>query len=101
MHGREGKRLRRHGRRQAVEAVLEDGVDVAVGADADEQGPRTGGLEAGGAVAATEAKQPQAGAVALFGMRTVGEDGGDEGAVWGPMVSAHWMRREGVHSRCC
>ena len=51
---------------------------MAVGADADGQRPGTGGLEAGGAVAAAEAEQPQAGAVALLGMRAVGEDGGDE-----------------------
>jgi hypothetical protein len=51
---------------------------VAVGAGADGLGPGTGGLEPGGAVAAAEAEQPQAGAVALLGMRAVGEDGGDE-----------------------
>ncbi len=67
------------GRGQAVEPVLEDRVDVAVGADADEQRAGTGGLEAGGAVAAAEAEQPEAGAVALLGMRAIGEDGGDEG----------------------
>ena len=66
------------GRGQAVEPVLEDRVDVTVGADADRQRPGTGGLEAGGAIAAAEAEEPQAGAVALLGVRAVGEDGGDE-----------------------
>jgi hypothetical protein len=64
-------------RGEAVEPVLEDRVDVAVGAGADGLGPGTGGLEPGGAVAAAEAEQPQAGAVALLGMRAVGQDGGD------------------------
>src|SRR3989442_4878884 len=66
------------GRGQAVEPVLEDRVDVAVGADANEQRPGTGSLEAGGAVAAAEAEQPEAGAGALLGVRAVGEDGGGE-----------------------
>jgi hypothetical protein len=51
---------------------------VTVGADADGQSPGTGGLEAGGAITAAEAEQPEAGAVALLGVRAVGEDGGDE-----------------------
>jgi hypothetical protein len=77
--GSQGKELGRLGRGQPVEPVLEDRVDVAVGADADGQGAGAGGLEAGGAVAAAEAEQAQAGAVALLGMGAVGEDGGDEG----------------------
>ena len=70
--GSEGEGLDRRGRGQPVESVLEDGVDMTVGADADGQGPSTGGLEAGGAVAAAEAEQSQAGAVPLLGMRAVG-----------------------------
>jgi hypothetical protein len=67
--GSQGEGLGRLGRGQPVEPVLEDRVDVAVGADADGQGAGTGGLKAGGAVAAAEAEQPQAGAVALLGVR--------------------------------
>ena len=80
MDGSEGERLSGLGRGQTVEPVLGDGVDVAVGADADGQGASTGGLKPGGAVAAAEAEQPGAGAVALLGMRTITEDGGDEGS---------------------
>ena len=76
--GSERELLGRLGLGQAVEPVLEDRVDVAVGADADDQSAGTGGLEAGGAIAAAEAEQPEAGTVALLGMRTLGEDGGDE-----------------------
>ena len=54
--GSEGEGLGRLGRGQPVEPVLEDGVDVAVGANADGQGPGTGGLAADRAVAAAEAK---------------------------------------------
>jgi hypothetical protein len=57
--GSEGEWLGRLGWGQAVEPVLEDRVDVAVGAHADGQGPGTGGLEAGGAVAAAKAQQAQ------------------------------------------
>jgi hypothetical protein len=59
--------------------VLEDRVDVAVGADADRQGAGARGLEARGAVATAEPEQAQAGAIALLGMRTVGEDRAHEG----------------------
>jgi hypothetical protein len=65
--GSEGERLDGLRRGQPVEPVFEDRVDVAVGANADGQGPGTGGLEPGGAIAAAEAEQPQAGAVALLG----------------------------------
>ena len=53
--GSEGELLGGLGERQAVEPVLEDRVDVTVGADADGQSPGTGGLEAGGAITAAEA----------------------------------------------
>ena len=68
---------RRHG--EAVEAVLEDGVDVAVGAGADGDGAGTGGLEPGLAVALAEPQEAEARAVALLGMRAVREDRLDEG----------------------
>jgi hypothetical protein len=66
--------------------VFEDGVDVAIGADADGQGARTSGFEPGGAVAAAEAEQAQVGAVALLGTLTVGEDRAHKGR--GPRANA-------------
>ena len=71
MDGSERERLDGLRDRQAVEPVLENGVHVAIGADPDRQRAGTGGLETRGPVAAAEAKQPQARAVALLGMRAV------------------------------
>src|SRR5712691_2822684 len=52
---------------------------MPVGARADSDGPGTGGLEAGVAIAFGETKDPEAGAVALLGVRPIGKDGFDEG----------------------
>jgi len=64
---------------QPVEAMFEDGVDMPVGARADGDGPGTGGLEAGVAVAFGKTQDAEARAVALLGVRPVREDGLDEG----------------------
>ncbi len=88
------------GERQAIEAVFEDGVHVPVGAGLDGAGARAGRFEPGAAVALGQAQDAQTGAIALLGMRAVGEDGAARAAVSGPMVRAQSMRREGVHSRC-
>jgi hypothetical protein len=55
--GSEGELLGGRGRGQAVEPVLEDGVDVAVGADADGQRAGTGRLEAGGRLRRSNPRQ--------------------------------------------
>ena len=54
MGGSEGEWLGGLGKRQAIEPVLEDRIDVAVGADTDRQGAGTGGFQAQSAVAAAE-----------------------------------------------
>ena len=64
---------------EAVEAVLEHGVDVAVGAGADGDGAGAGGLQPGLAIALAEPEEAETRAVALLGMRAVGEDRLDEG----------------------
>src|SRR5688572_24648368 len=61
-------------RRQAIQPVLEDRVHVPIGAGADGERAGAGGFEPGGPVAPAEPEQPEARAVALFRMRTVGED---------------------------
>ena len=74
------RELRGSGRpRQPVEAMFEDRVDMPVGARADGDGPGTGGLQAGVAIALGEPQDAEAGAVALLGVRPVGEDSLDEG----------------------
>src|SRR5580765_1738687 len=68
---------RRHGlERHTVETVLEDGVHMAIGARADGEGAGTGGLKPGGADPPAQTKQAETGAVALLGMRSIGEDHG-------------------------
>ena len=82
----EGERRRRLQPGEAVEAVLEHGVDVAVGAGADGNRAGAGGLQPILAVARAEPQQTEARAVALLGMRTIREDrldeGGGLGAKW-------------------
>ena len=67
------------GEGEAIEAVLEDGVDVPVGAGLDGAGPRAGGFESLAAIALGEAQDAQAGAIALLGVGAIGEDGLDQG----------------------
>src|SRR5262245_48064502 len=87
------------GEREAIEAVFEDRVDVPIGARLDGAGARASGFEPGAAVALGEAQDAQAGAIALLGVRAIGEDGADEGGGLGPRVRAQSIRREGDHSR--
>ena len=78
--GGEERERRRDGRQpEPVQTMFEDRVDMPVGARADGDGAGAGGLEAGGAVAFGETQDAEARAVALLGVRPIGEDGGDEG----------------------
>src|SRR5438876_2258655 len=61
-------------RREPIEAVLEDRVDVAVGARVDRAGAGAGGLEPLGAVALGQAQDPEARTIALLGMRAIREN---------------------------
>ena len=74
---------------------------MPVGARADGHGPGTRGLEAGVAIALGETQDTEAGAVALFGVRRSARMASTRAAVWGPIVLAQVMKREGVHSRWC
>ena len=84
MRGRQRQAGRRRGERDLIEAVLEDGVDVAIGAGGDTARPGARGFEPRGAVALGQAQDAETGAIALLGMRPVGEDGLDEGRGLGP-----------------
>src|SRR5205814_4613729 len=67
----------------AIEAALEDRVDVAVGAGAGGQRPGTRRLQPRRVVALGEPQDAEAGAVPLLGMRAVGQDRRDErGRLW-------------------
>ena len=74
VHRGEGElgRCLRHG--EAIEAVLEHGVDMAVGAGTD--GDRAGAsrFQSVLAIAFAEPEQAEARAVALLGMGTISED---------------------------
>jgi hypothetical protein len=60
--------------RLAIEAVLEDRIDAAVGASAGRERPRARRFDPLATVATLEPQDPQAGAVALLGMRPLGEE---------------------------
>ena len=53
---------------------------MPIGAGPDGEGPRTRGLQAGLAVAAPEPQESETGAIALLGMRAVGQDRGHQRA---------------------
>src|SRR5712691_755191 len=59
---------------EPVEPVLQDRVDMAIGAGLDGAGAGTGGLEPLRAVALGEAQDAEARAIALLGMRTIREN---------------------------
>src|SRR5881628_1071400 len=71
---REGELRRGCRRREPVEAVLEDRVDVAVGARVDRDGAGAGGLEPRGTIALGQPQDAKARAIALLGMRPIRED---------------------------
>ena len=85
----------RLGRREPVEAVLQDRLDVPVRPRAGGQGARARRLEPLGAVALAQPQDAEARAVALLGMRPLGEDRLRELRRLGPMLSAqlHDARR--------
>ena len=64
---------------EPIETVFEDRVDMAVGAGVDAAGARARRLEPGGAVALGEPQEAETGAIALLGVRPVGENRLDEG----------------------
>src|SRR3989441_7764626 len=71
---REGELRGGRGGREPIEAVLEDRVDVAVGARVDRAGAGAGGFEPLGAVALGQAQDPEARTIALLGMRAIREN---------------------------
>lgn len=79
VHRGQGERRRRRRHGEAVEAVLEHGVDVAVGPGPDGDRTGAGRLQSGLAIALAEPEQAEARAVALLGMRTIRENRLDEG----------------------
>lgn len=97
--GREQRELHGGLERHPVKPVLEDRVDVAIGAGADEQSAGGRGLQSLGPDAAAEAEQAQARAVPCSGCGRSARMAAARAAVCGPMVAAHSVRREGVHSR--
>ena len=66
------------GQGQSIEAVLEDRVDVTIGARTDTKSAGARGLEALVAVALGEAEEAEARAIALLGMGPALEDGLDQ-----------------------
>src|SRR5256885_17222028 len=76
---RSGERRRGRERGEPVEAVLEDRIDVAIGAGLDGAGPGARRFEPLPAVALGQAQDAEARAIALLGMRTVREDLLDQG----------------------
>ena len=77
------------GGRLEGEPVLRGGEDVFDGALAvgpERRGARARRVEPGGAVAATQAHQAEAGAIALLGVRPAAEDLGDELPGGGPSL---------------
>ena len=70
----------RNGRKQglAVEAGLEDGLDAAVTEGLQGEGAPAGSFEAVGAIGPAETEDAQAGAKALFGVRTRPQDAIDQ-----------------------
>jgi hypothetical protein len=67
-----------HGRPSAIEVVLEDRVDRAVGARTDLERPAAGGLEPFAAIGLGQPQDADAGAEALFGLRTLAQDDLDQ-----------------------
>jgi hypothetical protein len=65
--------------RQAIEAVLEDRIDVAIRSRAGRDGPPTGRFDARRAVLFHEPQEPKTGPIALLGVRTARENLVDEG----------------------
>src|SRR5262245_22349055 len=63
---------------EPVEAVLQDRIDMAIGARLDGTGARASGLEPLRAIALGEAQEPQARAIALLGMGPIRENRRDE-----------------------
>jgi hypothetical protein len=63
---------------RAIQTAPQDRVDVPIRAGAGGQGARTRGLEAARVVVLREAQDAETRAVALLGVRAIGEDRGDE-----------------------
>ncbi len=74
--------------RDSIGAGGEDGGDGAVAGGAKLAGTGAGGLHAFGAIALTQAHEPEAGPVPLLGVGLGGEEGGDE-------LGRRWARGAG------
>ena len=98
---REGDRRNRLGKRLLIESGLENRLDTLVGDRVDRLGPTTRRFEPRGAVGSFQPQDPEARAIALFGMPAAGHERVDHRGRGRPTVSAHWIRREGDHARYC
>src|SRR6516164_1700981 len=70
--------VRGHGRPLAIEVVLQDRVDGAVGARTDLERPAAGGFQPLATMGLGQAQDADTGAEALLGMRALPQDGLDE-----------------------
>src|SRR6476660_9315615 len=75
---RDRRPVRGHCRLSAIEVVLQDRVDRAVGARADLERPATSGFEPLTTVDLGEPQDADAGAEALFGVRALPQDDLDQ-----------------------
>ncbi len=66
-----------------VESLFEDGLDTFVTMRAEVECAGTGGIEPLIAVGVGEAQYAETGTIALLGMRSFGDDPGDEGSGFG------------------
>ena len=85
-------------RRTAVEAMLEDRLDRAVGAGADVEAALAGRFQPVGAVMARQAQNADGSSVSLFGVRPALQDQRDELGGARPMAAASARMRSIVHS---
>src|SRR4029450_10102679 len=75
---RDRRPVRGHCRLSAIEVVLQDRVDRAVGARADLERSAAGGLEPLGAIVLCEPQDADAGAEALLGVRALAQNDLDQ-----------------------
>jgi len=86
------------GQMALIQAVLEDGLDTAIGDGVDRQGPVGGCFQARWGYCLAQADDAQTRAVAHLRVRLLARMRSTSRAVCGPICCAQWMIREGVHS---